>query len=184
VLRCAAQLAGHTLTVTQLEWSGSGRYLLTASRDRSFCVFEWLHHPEAAQQVCTSCTSRTWLQHFRAGHLVGQAGALTNRIRRCRGGISVPGRWVLPARLCMLCLGLMCCAVLCCLCNTYVPVPGTHHHLMCLACLYSPTTHGVPCWVLPPDCHRLVGATARGIGMLRSPLWDRPLAVWQAVPQS
>ncbi|KAF5829987.1 WD40-repeat-containing domain protein [Dunaliella salina] len=35
-----AQLAAHNLTVTQLSWSHSGCFLASASRDRSFAVFE------------------------------------------------------------------------------------------------------------------------------------------------
>ena len=34
------QLRGHTLTVTRMEFSPSGRYLLSGSRDRTFCLYE------------------------------------------------------------------------------------------------------------------------------------------------
>lgn len=36
---CLQQLPGHNLTVTQLRFSVDGRFLLSASRDRSFCLF-------------------------------------------------------------------------------------------------------------------------------------------------
>lgn len=44
---CIQQLPGHTLTVTQLSFSQDGRFLLSASRDRSFCLFSRASPPAA-----------------------------------------------------------------------------------------------------------------------------------------
>lgn len=48
---CLQQLPGHTLTVTQLRFSRDGRFLLSASRDRSFCLFRRNGPPDAERSA-------------------------------------------------------------------------------------------------------------------------------------
>ncbi len=48
----AGRLAAHGLTVTQLAFSADGRYIASASRDRSFAVFAEAA-PGAAGEICT-----------------------------------------------------------------------------------------------------------------------------------
>ncbi|GIM15502.1 hypothetical protein Vretimale_18281 [Volvox reticuliferus] len=47
--RAVAQLKAHTLTVTQMEWSSSGSFLVAASRDRTFSVFRRRRDAVAAE---------------------------------------------------------------------------------------------------------------------------------------
>eukprot|EP00892_Ulva_mutabilis_P001225 jgi/Ulvmu1/11102/UM070_0018.1 len=53
---CLQQLPGHSLTITQLRFSADGRFLLSVSRDRSFCLFArpaavQPAHPDAARDA-------------------------------------------------------------------------------------------------------------------------------------
>lgn len=63
--RLCQQLPGHTLTATQLAFTRDGRFLLTVSRDRSFCVFRALHHGKDGEQPQYELVGRKERAHDR-----------------------------------------------------------------------------------------------------------------------
>lgn len=48
------RLPAHNLTVTQLSFSPDGRFILSVSRDRSFCIWRALHDPVG--ELSSHCT--------------------------------------------------------------------------------------------------------------------------------
>lgn len=65
----AQVLPGHSLTVTQLSYSRDGRFLLSVSRDRSFCLFQAQHLDEAGGvQISFTRPAKVWHCKMFASH--------------------------------------------------------------------------------------------------------------------